>query len=66
MIRCGDHDRRTATIRNGREKILAHPDGELLLVLVEQNDMLAAPSIVDLGPGSHGVSIQNAIESQPS
>jgi hypothetical protein len=28
--------------------------------------MLAAPSIEDLGPGSHGVSIQNAIESQPS
>ena len=44
MIWCGDHDRRTATVRNGGEKILAHTVGELLLVPVEQNDMPTARS----------------------
>jgi hypothetical protein len=33
--------------------MLAHADGELLLILVEQDDVLAAPG-KDLGPGSHG------------
>jgi hypothetical protein len=61
----GDHNRRTATAGKGRQKILVHPDGEFLLVLVEQNDMLAAPGIEDFGPGCHRVS-PNGVESQLS
>src|SRR5262245_31947098 len=42
VIRRGDNDRRAATVRNGWEKMLAHAGGELLLILVEQDDVLAA------------------------
>jgi hypothetical protein len=56
----GNHDRH-ATVLDGGEKILAHPIGEFLLVAVKQDDVVAAPSIKDLGPGSHGVSCPNAI-----
>ena len=58
VIRRGDHDRRTVTVRNGGEKILAHPAAEFLLVPVEQDDVPAAPSLGDLDPGRHGVSVQ--------
>jgi anti-sigma B factor antagonist len=51
----GDHDRH-ATVLDGGEKVLAHPLGEFLLVPVKQDDMLTAPGLEDVGPGSHGVS----------
>ena len=60
MIWCGDHDRRAAVLDRG-EKILTHPFGEFLLVPVKQDNMVAAPNIEDLGPGSHGVSCPSAV-----
>jgi hypothetical protein len=56
----GDHDRHAAVV-DGGEKILTYPLGELLLVTVEQDDMVAAPDIEDPGPGSHGVSRPSAV-----
>jgi hypothetical protein len=44
-----------ATLLGGREKIFAYLPDELLLVPVEHNDMVAAASIEDLGPGSHSI-----------
>ena len=55
MIWRRDHDRHAAVL-DGGEKILTYPLGELLLVTVKQDDMVAAPDIEDLGPGSHGIS----------
>jgi len=52
----GDHDRH-ATGLDGGEKIPGYPLGELLLVTVKQDGMVAAPDIEDIGPGSHGVSL---------
>ena len=52
----GDHDRHAAVV-DGGEKIPGYPLGELLLVTVKQDNMVAAPDIEDLGPGSHGVSL---------
>jgi hypothetical protein len=52
----GHHDRHAA-ILDGGEKMLTYPLGEFLFVTVEQDDMVAAPDIEDLGPGSHGVSL---------
>src|SRR5690348_16702901 len=51
----GDHDRYAAVV-DGREEILTYLLGELLLVTVKQDNMVAASDIEDLGPGSHGVS----------
>ena len=61
----GEHDRRAAVL-DGGEEILAHPLGEFLLVPVKQDDMAAAPSIEDLGPGRHGFSCPSAITIQLS
>ena len=60
MIWRGDHDRHAAVV-DGGEKILTYPLGELLLVTVKQDNMVAAPNIEDLGPGSHGVSRLSAV-----
>ena len=59
----GDHDRH-ATVLDGWEEILAYPFGELLLVPVEQDDMVAAAGMEDLGPGSHGVSRPGGVRIQ--
>ena len=63
MIWRGHHDRHAAVL-DGGEKILAYPLGEFLLVTVKQDDMVAAPDIEDLGPGSHGVSRPSAVTIQ--
>ncbi len=63
MIWSGDHDRH-ATILDGGKKVLTHPRGEFLLVAVKQNDVVAAASIKDLGPGRHGVSCPSTITIQ--
>src|SRR5215475_11936106 len=55
----GDHDRH-AVVAGSREKMLADPLDELLLVWVEHNSMLVAAGFKDLGPGSHGVPHLNA------
>jgi hypothetical protein len=59
----GHHDHHAA-ILDGGEKILTYPLGEFLLVTVKQDDMVAAPDIEDLGPGSHGVSRPRAVTIQ--
>ena len=51
----GDHDCRAAVLDGGPE-VLAYPLGEILLIPVKQNGMVAAPSMEDLSPSSHGVS----------
>ena len=63
MIWRGDHDRHAVGL-DGGEKIPGYPLGELLLVTVKQDDMVAAPDIEDLGPGSHGVSLSSAVTIQ--
>src|ERR1022692_1981345 len=57
VSRRGDHDRRAAFL-DGFEKVLAHPPGEPVIVLVEQNDMITGTSAEDISPRSHGVPIQ--------
>jgi hypothetical protein len=57
MIRSGDEDRRAA-ILDGFEKVLAHPPGEPVIVLVEQNDMITGTNTEDFSPRSHGLPIQ--------
>jgi hypothetical protein len=59
----GDHDRHAAVL-DGWKKVVAYPLGEFLLVPVEQNDMVAALGIEDLGPGSHGISRPSTVTIQ--
>ena len=58
-----DHDRHAAVL-DGGEEILTYPLGEVLLVTVKQDDMVAAPGIEDPGPGSHGISRLSAVAIQ--
>jgi hypothetical protein len=58
-----DHDRHAAVV-DGGEEILTYPPGEVLLVTVKQDDMVAAPGIGDPGPGSHGISRLSAVAIQ--
>jgi hypothetical protein len=49
---------------DGGEKIPGYPLGELLLVTVKQDGMVAAPDIEDLDPGSHGTSRPRTVTTQ--
>ena len=57
------HDRHAAVL-DGGEEILTYPLGEVLLVTVKQDDMVAAPGIEDPGPGSHRISRLSAVAIQ--
>lgn len=57
VSRRGDHDRR-AVLLDSFEKVLAHPPGEPVIVLVEQNNMITRTSTEDISPRSHGFPVQ--------
>jgi hypothetical protein len=55
------HRDRHAAVLDGGQKIPGYPLGELLLVTVKQDDVVAAAGIEDLGPGSHGASCPSTV-----